>query len=243
MADSTEDWNTTASLLRSVLGHVERRQRLAQSSQPSQAIPSAGSLGHGAVQQTSNNSSPSNAAVVPAIQQSSSSRPRLEFEKLFGYKPDVSSGRKKKRKSSNRQSRSPVPKCSKVKLWRKETICLRFKDQSKGPDTAEKMQLATVGLGLKELSFNAEGNSKHIHNVLLDAFTAPNDCGGYTLHRLSSNSTDLITIEPPRGGVTVRYLKDIVKSAKLFVRPLQADIHVDCIRDGSDDEVCIHFYF
>lgn len=240
MADSTEeDWNTTAAtLLRSVLGHVERRRRLAQSSQPSQAIQS-GSLGHGAAQQT-NISNPSNTTVVPAIQQSSSSRPRLEFEKLFGYKPDVSSGRKKKR-ASNRQSRSPVPKCSKVKLWRKETICLRFKDQSKGPDTAEKMRLATVGLGLKELSFHADGNSKHIHDVLLDAFSALNDCGGYTLHRLATNSTDLITIKPPRGGITVKYLKDIVKSAKLFVRPLQADI--DCVHEDSNHEVCVHFFY
>ena len=72
------------------------------------------------------------------------------------------------------------------------------------------MRLATVGLGLKELSFHADGNTKHIHNVLLDAFSALNDCGGYTLHRLAPNSTDLITIEPPRGGITVKYLKDML---------------------------------
>ena len=59
---------------------------------------------------------------------------------------------------------------------------------------------------------------------LLDAFKQLDDSGGYTLLRLATNSTTLIEIEPPKGGMTVMYLKDIVKSAKLFVRPLQADI-------------------
>ena len=104
------------------------------------------------------------------------------------------------------------------------TVCLRFKDQSKGPHTLEKMELAKLGLGLKDLSFSIDGDALHIHSVLLDAFKQLDDCGGYTLLRLATNSTSLIEIKPPKGGMTVRYLKDIVKSTKLFVRPLQTDI-------------------
>ena len=60
--DSTEDWNSTANMLRSVLGQVERR--LAQS----QASPS-GSVARGAVQQTSSNSSnPARATQQPSGQ-------------------------------------------------------------------------------------------------------------------------------------------------------------------------------
>ena len=102
--------------------------------------------------------------------------------------------------------------------------------------------MAKSGLGLKELEFNIDGNAMRIHNVILDAFSELNDCGGYTLHRLATNSTDLIAIKPPKGGFTVKYLKDIVKSAKLFVRPLQADI----IFNDSDEEVSItitRYYF
>ena len=44
-----------------------------------------------------------------------------------------------------------------------------------------------------------------------------------------------MTIEGPRGGITVKYLKDIVKSAKLYIRPLQEDIFVE----DSTQEVCI----
>ena len=50
------------------------------------------------------------------------------------------------------------------------------------------------------------------------------------------NSTYLFEIEPPKGGMTVRYLRDIIKSAKLFIRPLQADIESN---EHVDTEVCI----
>ena len=106
--------------------------------------------------------------------------------------------------------------------WKKERVCLRFKDQTKGPDCTEKMELARIGLGLKELLFDSDGDAIHIHSILLTAFKQLDACGGYTLLRLATNSTDLIEIQPPKGGMTVRYLKDIAKSAKLFVRPLNS---------------------
>ena len=34
-------------------------------------------------------------------------------------------------------------------------------------------------------------------------------------------------IEPSRGGFIVRYLRDILKTAKLFMRPIQKDIESD----------------
>ena len=82
--------------------------------------------------------------------------------------------------------------------WKKETVCLRFKDQTKGPDCTEKMELARIGLGLKELSFDSDGDAIYIHSVLLTAFKQLDACGGYTLLRLATNSTDLIEIQPPK---------------------------------------------
>ena len=48
---------------------------------------------------------------------------------------------------------------------------------------------------------------------------------------IATNSTDLIEIQHTKSGMTVQYIKYIVKSAKLFVRPLQADI--DCDEDSQ----------
>ena len=50
------------------------------------------------------------------------------------------------------------------------------------------------------------------------------ECGGYTLMGVSENSRDLVAIEGPDGGVTVPFHKDILRQAKLYIRPLQCDI-------------------
>ena len=81
-----------------------------------------------------------------------------------------------------------------------------------------------MGLGHKEVLFKSDGDVEHIHRVLLTAFPVLDDCGGYTLLRLSENSHSMVEIESPDGGMTVAYLKDIVNQAKLFVHPLQKDI-------------------
>ena len=97
---------------------------------------------------------------------------------------------------------TPCQTCARAgNTWKKETVCLRFKDQTKGPDCTEKMELARIGLGLEELSFDGDGDALHIHSVLLTAFKQLDACGGYTLLHLATNSTDLIEIQPPKGGM------------------------------------------
>lgn len=203
------DWRSTATLLRGALDRVERH---IQSSVP-------GSSSSEDILSTSFRGSDSTAL---SQARETSGTARSEFDRLFGYRPDVSqrgscaAGKKRK---GPRNPRSVLDqKRAHGSIW-KETVCLRFKDQSKVPDTLEKMELAKL-----DLSFSIDGDALHIHSVLLDAFKQFDDCGGYTLLRLATNSTSLIEIKPPKGGMTVRYLKDIVKSAKLFVRPLQTDI-------------------
>ena len=208
------DWRSTATLLRGALDRVERHiQSTVPGSSSSEEIPS-----------TSSHGSDSTAVSQP---RETGSTARSEFDRLFGYRPDVSQRGSRatgKKRKGPRNPRSVVDQKRARSIWKKDTVCLRFKDQSRGPDTLEKMELAKLGLGLKELSYDIDGDALHIHSVLLDTFKQLDDCGGYTLLRLAANSTSLIEIKPPKGGMTVRYLKDIVKSAKLFVRPLQADI-------------------
>ena len=121
----------------------------------------------------------------------------------------------------SRRSRKRSIRCngSKPISWKKAAICLRSRLQKKGPDMQEKMILAKAGLGLKELTFDSDGDALHIHHVINDAFQP--------LLRLANNSSTLLEIEPPKGGMNVKYLRDILKSAKLFIRPLQSDVNVD----------------
>ena len=44
--------------------------------------------------------------------------------------------------------------------------------------------------------------------------------------KLAENSRELVSIDGPDGGMTIPFLKDILRQAKLYVRPLQMDITV-----------------
>ena len=82
--------------------------------------------------------------------------------------------------------------------------------------------MSTVGLTSKEIAFNIDGDGFHVDQMLKEAFPILDHTGGYTL--LRPNGRELVLIEPPKGGFTTRYLKDITKSLRLYVRPLQSDI-------------------
>ncbi len=174
--------------------------------------------------------------------------PRIDRDKnsiLFGYQADVSQKgttgslfKGKKRKGSCLSVQS-AKKRGRGSTWKKGTYLPSLTDQTKGPDCSEKIELAKLGLGMKVLSFNCDGDALHIHNVLMTTLKQLQGCGGYTLIILAPNSTDLIEIESPRGGMSVSYLKDIVKSAKLFVRPLQSDVPDD---ETAHVEVCCCLY-
>lgn len=229
-AMEAKDWKSTATLLRGALDRVERHITRSQEEQSTSSSDPQGA------QSTSSSARSSEGDL-----RSSTSTPRGEFNRLFGYRPDVSQHVREtnKPKAKKRKGMGRATPCQTRAragyTWKKETVCLRFKDQTKGPDCTEKMELARIGLGLKELSFDSDGDAIYIHSVLLTAFKQLDACGGYTLLRLATNSTDLIEIQPPKGGMTVRYLKDIVKSAKLFVRPLQTNI--DCDEDSQPEVI------
>lgn len=220
----TKEWKSTATLLRGALDRVERHIRTQDGQSTSSSVP------QGVASTSSADRGNSEGGLC-----TSSSTPRSEFNRLFGYRPDASQhrrGNEPKAKRRKLMGRAPT----RANTWKKDTVCLRFRDQTKGPDCSEKMELARIGLGLKEVCFDVDGDAIHIHTLLLVAFPQLEKCGGYTLLRLATNSTDLLEIQPPKGGMTVRYLRDIVKSARLFVRPLQADIECE---DDSQPEVWV----
>jgi hypothetical protein len=62
------------------------------------------------------------------------------------------------------------------------------------------------------------------------------DGGGFELMRAEEGgSRELQPIEMPAGGYTCEYLKAVAHSAKVYIRPLQADLNMD----PCAQEVCI----
>jgi hypothetical protein len=144
--------------------------------------------------------------------------PYEEHRRLFGYQVS-------KEYSTRPAKRSYKPKGKKkAATWTKDVICLKYSDQDVSPTTEEKMELAALNLGPRKLVFGAESDASEVHGTILTEFPILNDCGGYTLMRVSENSRSLVAIEGPSGGVDVPFLRDILRQAKLYVRPLQCDV-------------------
>ena len=148
-----------------------------------------------------------------------------EHRRLFGYRPAKGKRRQKVSVGCVRRKENVT--------WKKECICLRDKEQTSKPSSEEKIVLAKMGLGLGEVVFNTDGDAEHIHRVLLSKFPMLEACGGYTLIRLAENSHRMVEIEGPESGMTVSFLKDILHSAKLYIRPLQRDITEEDMKEYS----------
>ena len=66
-------------------------------------------------------------------------------------------------------------------MWRKEVALLRHTSCTRVPDTKERMLMAKLGLGCKEMSFDLEGDEAHLHQCLLAEFPVLEKTGGYSL--------------------------------------------------------------
>lgn len=208
---------------------VPRRSQ-AEALRPSQAEAPRPSQAQGPRHSTSWPSSSHH--LVPPTGRSSSS-PSLsidEHRRVFGYKPLKGKG-PSKGKGRARAANATKP-------WRKDCICLRDCEQAWKPSSEEKIELARIGLGLRNnVTFINNGDAQHVHEVVLKEFPVLIECGGYTLLRLAENSHSMVEIEGPDNGVTVQYLKDILNQAKLYIRPLQKDITQEDMKPYSTPEV------
>ena len=103
------------------------------------------------------------------------------------------------------------------------------------PSLEERMMLAKANLGLKKLTFEGDGDSYHVHTIIMEAFPVLNECGGYSLLRTSDKTRDLLLIDGPEGGIDVYFLRDILRQAKLYVRPLQCNIILEKLLDNNKE--------
>ena len=83
------------------------------------------------------------------------------------------------------------------------------------------MQLASMGLGLRDITFESDGGEAHIDEVIFDVYPKLLLIRSYKLMRMSDVGRVLVNITVPEGGMTVSYLKDIVRQARLYVSPTQ----------------------
>ena len=142
-----------------------------------------------------------------------------EHSKIFKFNPSKQYTAKCHNKGKGPATRSGTS------YWKKNTFCLSDHKQQFKPTPEEKIALAKIGLEVKCLLFNLEGNTHHVHDVIMKEWPILEKCGGYTLLRLAENSHSFVEIEPPLSGhISVQFLKAILNNATMYVRPLQCSI-------------------
>lgn len=133
----------------------------------------------------------------------------------------------------------PKSKRKKVNMWTHDFICLAKTGTAKPPSSLETGELLRAGLGKKHLSFFESGTSGEVHEEILQAFPQLSEGGGYELLRVGDTGgqrSQLRVIPPPSQGYTVGYLKEVLRQAKVYVRPLQKDLSLqqeDLTVDGG----------
>ena len=126
----------------------------------------------------------------------------------------------------------PIPKSKKKRLsmWTHDFVCLSKTTVTKPPTSMEAGELLRAGLGKKQLVILDGGDSSEVHTEILNAFPKLQEGGGYELLRVGDNGgqrTQLRLIPPPSEGYTVSYLKEVLRQAKVYVRPMQKDLPLE----------------
>ena len=160
----------------------------------------------------------------------------------IGYVPNVAATDHSRKGKGSRNSKMLLPKNVNTGIvWKKDTVVLRKMNAIKVPDCEEIMRMGAIGLTSREIAFNIKGDAFYINLTLKETFPVLNSTGGYTLLRpAAGKANDLVMIKPPRGGFNTRYLKDIIKSTCMYVRPLQSDIN--SIKDNKVITAEYHSY-
>ena len=174
-----------------------------------------------------------NLQVGPRVAGPSNGGPSLssELRGLFNWTPRSSGG---KRKAARHRAGGGVKK-AKVLTWTHTWVCLSRTVDDAIPDATERMKLKLAGLGERRFAVDAKANAQELYDELEFQFPKLKDGGGFELLRASEGGwKGLEVIDIPSGGYTCDYLKAVVHSAKLYIRPLQTNLSLEpCNPDVS----------
>ena len=90
-----------------------------------------------------------------------------------------------------------------------------------------------------------DGDSTDVHAEIMAAFPKLKEGGGYELLRASDfggQRRELVLIPSPSEGYTVSYLKEVLRQAKVYVRPVQQNLNLIELSSSCDFKVRVPLY-
>ena len=102
------------------------------------------------------------------------------------------------------------------------------------PDSHYRATLKLAGLGEKRFAVDIHFTGQEFYDELLYLYPKLREGGGYELLRVpEGGGKDLEVIKVPEVGYNTEYLRAVVHSAKIFIRPLQKTLDLT----GASNEV------
>ena len=140
-----------------------------------------------------------------------------------------------------RSRRSTLPYTRPQVHWNQKFFCLASKDAQQIPMArAQKLALASSGLGEKQITISFNSSAEELHQALLNLYPPLRSCGGYDLLRCGQGSRMLIPIPSSTCGYTPASLAAVVGQSRIYIHPLQSDI---TLAGSSSREVSIIHFF
>lgn len=119
-------------------------------------------------------------------------------------------------------------KAGRPSCWTVNAFCLSSRHARRVPGTVgERETLVAAGLGEKKVVIpNIDCSWEDFKAVLVAAFPKLNGSGGFDLLRCVPNSKQLEVISLAVAQ-SPKLLKSVVANGKVFIRPIQKDLHLD----------------
>ena len=120
-------------------------------------------------------------------------------------------------------------------------VCGVLYTTTKPPSCLEIADLVRAGLGRKQITLFDGDGSHELHREILHTFPYLSEGGGYELlHVAESGQRNLCVIPSPSDGYSVSYLREVLRQAKVYIRPVQNDLSLDpCDDDAADSVRCV----
>ena len=141
-----------------------------------------------------------------------------EFRSLFNWTARSSTGARKRRKTGS------IPKSKKVVVptWSHTYVCLGHPEDDAVPDSHDQATLKLAGLGERRFPIDVYSTGQEFYDELLFQYPKLREGGGFELLRVpEGGGKELEVIKVPEGGYNTEFLRAVVHSARIFIRPLQ----------------------
>lgn len=110
--------------------------------------------------------------------------------------------------------------------WTHKFVCLNLTRSERVPSTQEKYDLKCADLGEKKVVFRLDGGWSHIKETLLTEFPLLSNGGGFELLRTDGPYSRCLVPIDATHLTGVSKLKQFVDQARVYIRPIQADLTV-----------------